>query len=307
MKTFFVIRNKDSADEFVSALLSAGYQEVGKLERADFLLIDGEHDGGKKERIFKFARRKPTFIYPHTPYSYFIWDGLYEPAPVACNFVVGDGAVIGMKAYGYPYRVEKIGWTGCSITGFMPTSGTRLLFAPPHPLGNGKYPRPEQYDLVKNAAKFIAKNLSVFKRVVVSCTPHGIIESGLDDLVDHRVEWDAFEAYRSRYPRKHALSMIREADIVISSGTLGYISVARGKPTVMIGYRDNEPGTISGVVEHYDLYKSHFAYPLTIEAMTIEEVLDARKSDDKIREWKRLNIGKVFDKEKFIKIVRGYV
>ena len=308
MKKFYVIRNKDSADEFVSALLSAGYSEVNKLEQADFLLFECEHAGATRERISRFLENHPGFIYPHTPYSYFSWDSIYEPAPVACCFVVGDGAMMGMQAYGYPFRVEKIGWTGCQINEFRPTPGTRLLFAPPHLLGNGKYPRPEQYDLVKNTAMFLSRNLNWFESVVVSCAPQSIMASGLDPLIDGRVEWEYFDAYQAKYPRKHALSLIWETDLVISSGTFGYISAATGTPTIMIGYRDWTPGTMSGIAKHYDLYRSHFAYPLTIEAMTIEEVMAVRtKRNDAVEEWKRLNVGDPFDEDKFISIVREYV
>jgi len=308
MKTFYIIRNKDAADPFISALEFAGYHRTHNMINADCMFIDCEHGGEAKANIFEFAKRRPTFAYGHTPYSYFIWDGIYEPAPVACNFVVGDGATMGMKAYGYPYRVEKIGWTGCQINDFRPTPGTRLLFAPPHLLGNGKYPRPEQYDLVKNTAMFLSRNLNWFESVVVSCAPQSIMASGLDPLIDGRVEWEYFDAYQAKYPRKHALSLIWETDLVISSGTFGYISAATGTPTIMIGYRDWTPGTMSGIAKHYDLYRSHFAYPLTIEAMTIEEVMAVRtKRNDAVEEWKRLNVGDPFDEDKFISIVREYV
>lgn len=308
MKKFFVIRNKDAADEFVAALECAYFQEARKMEDADFMLIDCEHDVQSENHISNFAKNKPVFIYPHTPYSYFIWDGIYEPAPVACNFVVGDGAVMGMKAYGYPYRVEKIGWTGCKIYEFSPTSGSRLVFAPPHLLGNGKYPRPELVGLVTNTAEFIRRNANLFESITVSCAPQSIVSSGLSSLVDERVEWDYFDPYKARYPRTHARSLIRDADLVISSGTFGYLSVATGTPTIMLGYRDNVVGTMNGPAKHYDLYKSHFAFPLTIEKMLIEEVRAVRGNrNEAVEEWKRLNIGKPFDSQRFLEVVNEYV
>lgn len=309
MKTFYVIKNKDAADPFISALESAYYQRTHSSINADFMLIDCEHGGNTKTMIFEYAKSRPVFVYPHTPYSYFIWDGIYDSAPVACNFVVGQGAVMGMKSYGYPYRVEPIGWTGCKIFEFSPTRGTRLVFAPPHLLGNGKYPRPEQFDLVKNTARFIANYANMFESIIVSCAPQSIMASGLDDLIDQPVEWEYFDAYKAtKYPRIHAQTLIRDADLVISSGTFGYFSVAQGTPTVMLGYRDMIPGTAGGQAKHYDLYKSHFAFPLTIEAMRIEDVLAVRtKRNESVEEWKRLNIGKPFDKEKFISIVKEYV
>jgi hypothetical protein len=306
-KKFFVIRNKDAADEFISALLSAGYSEVNNLEQADFLLFECEHGGALRDRIFNFVKTRPGFIYPHTPYSYWLWDGLYPPAPVACNFIVGDGARMGMKAYGYPYRVEVIGWTGCDIRSFVPTVGTKLLFAPHHLLNGWKYAQPEIEGVIRNAAQFILDNMASFESVDIRCSSKSL-EHGLFPLIRKGAAFWNVDVYHTPNIRQDALKAIVKADIIISNGTFGYLSVASGKPTVMCGYRDMKVGGANGEAKHYDLYKDHLAFPLTIESMTIEEVLAVKtKRNEEVETWKELNIGRRFDAEKFVAVVKEFV
>jgi len=306
MKKFYCIRNKDSADEYIAALVGAGYEVIPTMDLADFMLIDCEHAGRKRAGIFEFANKKPVFIYPHTPYSYWLWDGVYQAASVACNFVVGEGAIQAMKAYGYPYRAEAVGWTGCDTRPFVPRTGTRLLFAPPHLLGNSKYAmHKDVFPIIQQTAKFIADNHREFESILVSHSWQGVEASGVEILSNIKnVKFQSFNAYKTEAPRKHALSQIAQADLVISANTLAYLAIAQGVPTIMFG--NDLLGTYR--VRNYDRYRDIYEYPLNLEYMGIEAVLNARhKLGYNMERWKELNIGKPFDAEKFISVVKEYV
>jgi len=303
-KTFYVIRNKDAGDEYIDALLSAGYEEQRRIWRADFLLIECEHGGANRERITEIARVRPVFIYPHTPYSYWIWDGPYPPAPVKCNFVVGQGAVMGMKAYGYPYRVEPVGWTGCPIKEFTPTKGTRLLFVPPHLVRDGKYADHEVvYPAVVKAAEFIARHRNSFESVTVNYSMDGIDESGVGILKKHNVTFRPVQIHGIAEPRKQALEQMQGFDLIITSNTFGYLAIASGIPTILFG-----ADTLDYHVKSYALYRDHYRFPFILEDMDIQDVLNVRKEEGaEVKRWKELNIGRPFDKKRFLEVIKEYM
>lgn len=304
MKKFYALKNKDACNEYLSALVSAGYEETTKMDNADFALIDCEHKGGLAERIGYFSETRPLFVYPHTPFSYYLWDGRYTPANIACNFVVGQGAIMSMKAYGYPYRVEAVGFTGCEINPFTPTTGTRLIFAPPHLRGNGKYALRMVYESVRQVASIIVKNIDRFESVTVACSYQGIEESGLSEFIGTKAEFEYVNTYEIPKPRQNVIRQIAEKDIIIASNTFAYLSVAHGKPAVMFYAMDS----VDKIVNNFNLYKSYYRFPLMLEEMTIDELLDARTTEnERVKEWKRLNIGLPFDADKFLSIVREYV
>ena len=303
-KSFYVIRNKDAAAEYIDALLSAGYYEQNRIWHADFLLIECEHGGTTRDRIFEIARVKPVFKYPHTPYSYWINDGPYPAAPVKCNFVVGQGAVMGMAAYGYPYRVEPVGWTGCPIKEFTPTKGTKLLFVPPHLVRAGKYADHEiVYPAVVKAAEFIARHRNSFESVTVHYSLDGIDESGVGVLKKHNVTFRPVQIRGIEEPRKQALEQMQGFDLVISSNTFAHLAIASGIPTILFG-----ADTLDYHVNSYALYRDHYRFPRALEDMSIQDVLDVRKEEGAdVKRWKELNIGRPFDAKRFLEVVKEYV
>lgn len=309
MKTFYVMRNKDSADRYVTALLSAGYVETSKIGNADFLLIDHEHKGERFETIKTLVEKMPVFIYPHVPYAYWIWDGIYEPLKVSCNFVESEGAAMGMKSYRYPARVEVVGFTGCEVQSFKPTNGTNLLFAPAHLLSSGGYGYPTDgfYKKTQQIAEFLAYNINRFSSVIVRYSGD-LRQCGLGCFEGSGAVLQNIEPYKTPNIRQIALAEIDKADIVISCNTFGYLSIARGKPTLLYGYKDLPPGSLCGVVKSYEKYKVHYDFPLYIEDMTVADILDMRLFEcARISEWKRINIGTDFDADKFLEVVREFV
>jgi hypothetical protein len=168
----------DSANAFIQALLSAGYERTENDQEADFFLHDIEpmtKDIGKWDRWMRAVKGKPVFVYPHTPYAFYLWDGLmdgdvYIPwHSTACNFVVTDKIAHAMRAYGYPCKVEAVGFTRCDVKTFRPTHGRDLLYASARLL---QYPPRWPYGADRawhyRAMEWIVKNRDCFNRVVIN-------------------------------------------------------------------------------------------------------------------------------------------
>jgi len=314
MKKFYCRENKDAARVFIQTLAGAGYQQVNSPDAADFLLMDHDYERESYARWRPYftpaARRKrPVFIYPHVPYSYFLWDAIVKPTGAACNFVVAEGGKEAMRLYGYPYRVEVVGFAGMDVQPFTPTNGTKLLFAPAHPIHNRQYPKPEGLAHARRAAEWIVQNLDAFERVTVRYS-HTLEESGLEAFkgMTGRVQFEPVDIYRTPDIRRDALRAIADADIIVSQSTFGYLSIAAGKPTVFYGYKDMTPHSREGYVKQYEKYRHIFYYPLVLEDMSVDELLAARLTpDEHVENWKRLNVGENFNAAKFLNVIREYV
>ena len=290
---YFAHRYRDSFAMLDAALQDAGFISVADVAEADVLFLDHEN------RLKKMPD-KPLFIYPHTPYAYWLWDGIVTPQPAACNFVVADGAKAGMERYGYPYRVEVIGFNRCAVLPFQPTTGKDVLFAPAHPFGNKRFPRPNDHLTHINAMQFISEHRNCFGRVVVRYASD-LSAYHFEAFTGAGIEFVAAEELSVR----SSLQAMEPFDLVISQGTFGYLALASGKPTVLYGYENNIPGGRQGDVRHYELYRDVFDFPLPLECLTIEDVLGLRLvPQPTIKQWKILNIGGNFDQERFVSIVR---
>jgi len=326
MKRFFMRDNKDQGEEFLAALLSAGYERIyeeapesgypkktDKLYQADFLMMDSDYTYKASPEWEQYLspealQRHPMFIYGHTPYSWFLWDGILQPKPTLCNFVVSNGAKVAMQLYGYPYPVEVIGFPYTEVKPFQSTTGTKLLFAPAHPVHDGKFPQPDGLQRIRKAVHKIRQNLKYFESVTVRY--HGTLAGcGLDELQGSNVIFDNINVYNTKNIRDNALAAIAKADLVISESTFGYLSIATGKPTLFYGYDDTKmPNSREGWVKNYKLYKHIFHFPLCFENMSIHQILEIREHPNGlIEQWKRLNIGENFDAEKFIVLVGDYL
>ncbi len=297
MKTYYANRYRDSFLAFESALQHAGFFSVDRPEQADMLFLDHEW------RLKVIDR--PLFLYPHTPYAFWFWDGIIPPSPrTVCNFVVADGARLGMERYGYPYRVEVVGFSRCPVKPFQATKGRDLLFAPPHPFKDGKFPRPGDRAIHQAAMRFIAEHRSAFGRVVVRYASdfhtYGLESYGFDEFLRDDI---VFTCARELSVRD-ALQSMESFDLMISTATFGYLALASGKPTILYGYKGIVPGGRQGDVKQYELYRDLFEFPCPLECLTIDEVLrtcQAPRPD--VESWKALNIGHNFDVDKFISIV----
>jgi len=311
MKKFFVLKNRDAADVYVSALFAAGFGQAVTMDDADFLLYDYERgSGGKRKRMEEFLKEKPGFIYPHTPLSWFIWDGAYKPLPVKCNFVAGEGTRLGMIAYGYPHRVEACGFPRCEVRPFERTLERNLLFVPARTRRDGGYASVEYKQTTPAAFRFILDHREQFAKIDM-CYTHSLENVGILDWLDEAtakdVSFHLTDPYRDPDPLGAMIKRIQSADLVIACETVGCVAVAMGKPTVFYN-AGATPATLAGSALHFERYRQFYQFPLTIEAMTIKQILSERLlPNPEVERWKQYNIGGNFDAGKFVNIVKEYL
>ena len=304
MAKFSVIANKDSTKVYIDALVQAGHERIGKTGQADFMLIDHEHAGGLHDRIEEFLKTRPVFVTPHTPLAYFLWDGHYSALPISCNFVVGSAAEYSMRAYGYPYRIEQVGFHLCEVRPFQPTTGTRLLFVPARTRGDGSYASKDYARTTPKAWQWILDHLDYFEQVTV-CYVNDFMDEA--DYLTSGIKFIKTFPQQSAAPAAEMLERIGRADLVISCETVGCLSVALGKPTVF--YNAKTTATSGNIpAANFEKYRQYYAFPVTLEDLTIQDVLAMRKNQNSAVElWKRGNIGGNFDAEKFISVIEEFV
>lgn len=301
-KKFFAVKRLDTASSFVNALLHAGYVEVPNAKQADFVLYDKESSSlARQAKMESQIVDKPVFIYPHTPYSFWFWDGIVKPRRCTCNFVVGDAAAKSMQTYGYPYRVEAVGFPRCEVKPFTPTTGKHLIYSSSRLQGKGG----KMYGAERNASiqvmRWLVQNKKFFDTVTI-CYQFSIQKNGMNSFQE-----DGF-IYRSSGEQvemgaANTLRQLQGADIVISCNTFAYISIAQGHPTVMYPIHK----TVNRLA-HFDLYRQWYDFPLDLYSMDGADVLALRdKPNEQVEEWKRMNIGTSFDAEKFISIVKEFI
>jgi hypothetical protein len=302
-RKFYLTKNVDLDNKYLQALLDAGYTNTD-LDHADFLFDDCAH-GSLLERQ---ARRHPYFIIPHTPQSWFFWDyPAHRVAPVKCNFVNGNAAVAGMKAYGYLHRVEAVGFSRCDVREFTPTTGNNLLVIPAHPTRKGIYSQPGYVQIVLKMIGFIISNRSAFGKVDI-CWNENIGSEMMQEARRKSIDFIATNPYVDKNPLKRMIERMEQADLVMGCGTAGCVSVAMGRPTVFFSetgiphLAPNRPALKS------HLYLDSLRFPLMAENMRIDEILKLRTAKNpRVEYWKLENIGGQFDANKFIRIVNEFV
>jgi len=297
---FSIRRNKDSSRAFELSLSGAGYDYTKHPEKADFIFYDSENVGRRWNELKELLQKRKGFIYPHTPLTCWIWDGVYNPLPVACNFVYAPAPKEAMQTYGYPYHIEVIGFPRCEIKGFIPTQGRKLLFVPARPRSDKG--RQEKKD--RMAWSFILDNLGKFEEILV-CRMAGQFQD-IPDRNQGKLKIITTNPKHAINPTGDMVDRIDWSDLVISTTTVAALGVARGKPTVFYG-ETSLPETMSGLApKHYDTYRHLLQFPLTLENMKIDEVLDVRNAPNKkVEYWKERNIGNPFDEKRFLQIVES--
>jgi len=306
MKKFFVFENKDAGRAFVDALEGAGYERVKKLDKADFILYDIESVGRRRQMRADFiTNRGPAFIYPHTPNTCYIWDGIYEPLPVAVNFVAGEGAKKCMQAYGYPYRIETCGFPRCEVLPFQFSKPRNLLFVPARP----RRDKGRQNDLDLKALYWVIEHYREYFDSVTICR----LEGQFKELDYMAVEINKMNVLTTNpksttSPAQDMIDRIDNADLVIAQHTPAALAVARGKPTIMYGQGESLENLQGHKAVNYPKYKAIYDYPLDLFQMDIQEVLNfAFFGCRKVEQWKQAHIGGNFDADKFLSIVREYL
>jgi hypothetical protein len=303
-RKFSVFANKDAGSPYVHALTKAGFEFVSVDDRADFMLIDCEHAGGPWKRIASFLSTRPVFVYPHSPLAYFIWDGHYRVLPVQCNFVIGEAAKRSMEAYGYPNRIEMCGWARSKLRKFAPTIGSRLLFVPARTRGNGKYTNLSYAETTPRAFQFVLDHLDCFEHVTICYVKDFVNEA---DYAHTGIDFIKTDPGLAASPTQDMLERIDAADLVISCETVACLAVASGKPTVVYNAKA-VPATGNVLAAKYELYRQYYEFPLALEEMSIRDMLDVRSAKNQhVEEWKRMNIGGLFEPDKFVNTIMEYL
>jgi hypothetical protein len=249
-------------------------------------------------------KAKPIFLYPHAARPMIQWDGMFEPYKhIAANFVIADGHAEVMRRYGYPHPVDVCGWTYCTIQAFQPTSGRRVLFGPNHPNHNGWL---SDVDMTTNHRTY---------EILLKLVRAGDIELTVQYL--HKLEenglWYEPEVTFLQSVPNQSVESIDAHDLVVSTQTLAYLAVARGKPTVMMGeqippHAGVNPDSLQFVAS-WEKYKDLLMYPLDIldtdEPFALLQM--ASRIDDPIREWRRMFIGKPFEPDLFSGRIEHYL
>ena len=293
----------DSDEMFWRALLDAGYIEVDHPAQADFIVHDAVHPN-----LGQYLQAKPNFVTPHTPQSAWLWDGVLEDRiPVCCNFVNGEASRQVMKAYEYPYRAEVVGFNRCPMHSFSPSLGNDLLIIPSQSLQNRQYTYPNYIEWVLMTLRFVLKNRTAFGKITLCWDEVRFDSSLMDEMKKKGFIIIPTNPYRDPEPLKHMMERMNEAHLVMACGTAGCVSVAMGRPTVFFSEL-GVPRSFPKDALHYERYENLLKFPLTVETMTIEEIMALRTAQNpKVKYWRDQVLGRDFDAQKFISVVREYV
>ena len=302
-KSFFIARNTDSDEMFYNALTKAGYIEVDHPAQADFIVHDAVHPN-----LGQYLQTKPNFITPHTPQSAWLWDGVLEDRlPVCCNFVNGEASRQVMKAYDYPYRVEVVGFNRCPMHAFTCTAGNNLLIIPSHSLQGKQYTYPNYIEWVLMTLRFVLKNRSVFGKITLCWDETRFDPAVMDEMRKKGFIIIPTNPYHDPEPLKHMMDRMNEADLVMACGTAGCVAAAMGRPTVFFSEL-GPPRSFPKDALHPELYEHLLKFPLTVETMTIEEILAVRNiKNQKVKHWRDQVLGTDFNPQKFINVVREFI
>jgi hypothetical protein len=229
---------------------------------------------------------------------------MYKPHKyVTAIFTFAEGGVTIPRLYGFKRKpIHPVGWTYCKIRSFQPCKNPRkVLFAPIHVNGNG-FLTPRETET----------NKETFRRLVALLPKIQLVVRYL-----HRLEWNGlWRVPGVKYIKGRPDQSTREidqADVVVAHQNMGYLAVARGKPLLMMA---ENLVPISGssernvkTVASWDKYKHELMFPHDILAGddTMKLIRAACRPDVKVEHWKKKFIGKPFDPEKFITILRRYL
>lgn len=308
-KRYYIFTRRDASLSYQEALSSAGYKKVDDPNRADFLLYDLEHKSYLPVLERFSVRGKPTFIYPHSANSWYFWDGFHKEHPVSCNFVFTEDIKNAMISYGYRSRIEACGFPFSDVRPpGQPMLEKTLLYAPMHTMGAEGVDflrAPASFDLNRKTLDRVFQLASLFKSVTVRYGK-SFEASGMYDPHLKNVHFE-----KAALSNRSGAQSIEQHGIVIAAGTLAYISVALGKPTIFFHQRNEAPREWNATVNSYEKYRHFLDYPIQLTDMSDSEVVrfgtDFKRFEKTIKQWMDANIGDAFSANQFISVVREYV
>lgn len=281
-------------------LRAAGWKEVPG-GAADLLLIDHDVPGFHRQVIEAHrANGAKVVLYPHGAMPIVSWDGIFEPSGlVDLTLTPADGQAVVLHRYGYPGPVAVAGWSYCDLRPFQPVrreGPVKVLFAPFHPTNEGLHAPAKDANARAFEALLQVPGLTLVVR-------HG------DRQLEHSGLWEVPGVIYHAMDRElgGALEDIARADLVVASGTPGYLAVALGKPTVFFGQEVHPWDTVNGEVkyaQHWEAYRDLVRFPFALDDGPAGEVLaEAGRTDAGVRGWRETFIGEPLDGTRFVRLM----
>ncbi|MDY6867223.1 MAG: hypothetical protein SVT56_04870 [Chloroflexota bacterium] len=277
------------------AMYSAGHRP--KADKAEIAFFDRDwymhNDKRPRYQVTKHLQRGASImIYPHSALPPWWYDGLIKIQPyVKCVFVIGEGQKAAMRVIAPEIHTEAAGWPWCPQRAYASSGAIEtILFAPIHPAG-GKL-RPEAVQANRDIYHELKRVQSQTGCKVVVRYVGDLVQQGLHPY--HRFEW-----VQGRSDGK--TKEIDAADVVIAEGTMMYLAVARGKPT--IGINQHLPCRANKMSEKYtphnwDKYGPDLAYPINYGDAPLQELIEQAMAGEQ-SEWRERFIGEDMDRRTF--------
>jgi len=251
-----------------------------------------------------------VFVYPHTGRPVLQWDGMYDPHPyVKAIFTFAEGGKLIPEMYGFKKPIHPVGWTYCKILPFKPKKDLKkkpkVLFAPIHVNGNAYLSKRER-----------ATNAECYSRLLQ-----------LGDQIDltvrhlHKLEWNGLWKVRGvkivKGKPDQSIKEILTSDVVITHQNMGYLAVASGIPTLFMSEYLVPMSASSDAnlryVKSWPVYKDKLMFPLDFMPEgskgkgSMDRIVEAMDSDEKIKAWRKMFIGEPFDKNLFVRTIKKYL
>lgn len=288
---YFVCPYQHKSKPFDDALKAAGHTydrvnpEVALFDRDWFMHNDKE----PRHEVLRYPN-STIMVYPHSALPPWWYDGLIKIQPyVKCVFVIGEGQKKAMQVIAPEAHVETTGWPWCDIVPFRELSQVKkILFAPVHPAGGRLRPEAlEANRTILRKLSHLADQYDITVRYVGNRHQQGLRRNA-------GMTWvQGFE--------DGTIAELDAADVVIAEGTMMYMSVARGKPT--IGINQHLPVRANKMSDRYtphnwDKYGPDMAYPINFGDAPLAKLIDKAVSGEQ-SEWRKNFIGDKIDASDF--------
>lgn len=310
MACFYLKEHQHKGVAFVAALSAAGHWRTHRRMAADIIFFD--HDIGPRGLGWRqgleqaYEAKIPVFIIPHSARPNVMAD-THKPWPhTRALFTIAEGHKEVLKALNYPCPIELCGWSYSEIRPFVPVKPDeeiKVLFAPIHPNANGYLSLEDKQT-----------NAKVFG-LLMKTPGIDVTVRHIHDLEKNGLWYEDSVNYVKGQP-DGTTKEIEAADVVIGSYTLAHITVALGKPLIMMAEQmrphvGNTPGLIF-YSQNWEIYREIMRYPFEIEncadSEDVLEMMDAVMAGNRnVENWKERFIGWPFDGDEFVSKVESYL
>jgi len=310
MACFYLREHQHKGIEYVMALIRGGHWRTFRRMSADMIFFD--HDIGPRGIGWRQGLEqaheagKPVFMIPHSARPNVMADTHPAWPHTRALFTIAEGHKEVMQVLNYPCPIEISGWTYSDIRDFKPVKPRgeiKVLFAPIHPNQNG-YLTDEDKQLNAQVFRLLmdTPNIDITVRHIKSLELNGLWHEDSVNYVSGQPDGTTTE--------------IEQADVIIGAYTIAHISVALGKPLIMMAEQmrphvGNTPGQVF-YSDKWETYREIMRYPFEIEDCTdgsdfLEMARVVMAGQKSVEAWKERFIGRPFDGPKFVEQVERYL